>query len=77
MRSTSQLIRWLAHRIREQARSHILIGVCQKHFLLMNVIATLAVASLLAQFSGIVPEDPRLHVLDLVQAVHAAPLGTG
>ena len=77
MRSTSQLIRWLAHRIREQARSHILIGVCQKHFLLVNVIATLAVASLLAQFSGIVQEDSRLHVIDLVQAVHAAPVGAG
>jgi hypothetical protein len=48
-----------------------------EHILLSDVIATLAVASLLAQFSGIVPEDPRLHVIDLLQAVHAAPLGTG
>ena len=45
--------------------------------LLTNVIVTLAVASLIAQFSGIVPEDSRLHVIDLVQAVHAAPVGAG
>jgi hypothetical protein len=45
--------------------------------LLSDVIATLAVASLLAQFSDNVPEDSRLHVIDLVQAVHAAPVGAG
>jgi hypothetical protein len=42
-----------------------------------DVIATLAVASLLAQFSGIVPEDSSLHVIDLVQPIHAAPVGAG
>jgi hypothetical protein len=45
--------------------------------LLLDVIAALAVASLLAQFSGIAPEGSRLHVIDLVQAVHAAPVGAG
>jgi hypothetical protein len=45
--------------------------------LLADVIATLAVASLLAQFSGIVPEDSCLHVIELVQPVHAAPVGAG
>jgi hypothetical protein len=45
--------------------------------LLLDVIVTLAVASLIAQFSGIVPEDSRLHVINLVQAVHAAPVGAG
>jgi hypothetical protein len=45
--------------------------------LLSDVITTLAVASLMAQFNGIVPEDSRLHVIDLVQAVYAAPVGAG
>jgi hypothetical protein len=49
----------------------------REYILLLDVIATLAVASLLAQFSGIVQEDSRLHVIDLVQAVHAAPVGAG
>jgi hypothetical protein len=48
-----------------------------EHILLSDVIATLAVASLLAQFSDIVPEDPRLHVIDLIQSLHAPPLGAG
>jgi hypothetical protein len=47
------------------------------NILLSDVIAALAVASLLAQFSDNVPEDSRLHVIDLVQAVHAAPVGAG
>jgi hypothetical protein len=51
--------------------------VCLEVILRIDVIATLAVASLIAQFSGIVPEDSRLHVIDLVQAVHAAPVGAG
>jgi hypothetical protein len=48
-----------------------------EQILLSDVIATLAVASLLAQFSDIVQEDPRLHVIDLVPPIHAAPLGAG
>jgi len=51
--------------------------VCLGDILLIVVITTLAVASLMAQFSGNVPEDSRLHVIDLVQAVHAAPVGAG
>ncbi|MBI6911520.1 hypothetical protein, partial [Pseudomonas palleroniana] len=59
---------WIALHIENGGREYILLS---------DVIATLAVASLLAQFSGIVPEDSRLHVIDLVQAVHAAPVGAG
>ncbi|MCR4542324.1 hypothetical protein NUV89_28370, partial [Pseudomonas sp. 18.1.10] len=42
-----------------------------------DVIATLAVASLMRQLNGIVPEDSSLHVIDLVQAVPAPSLGAG
>jgi hypothetical protein len=66
----------LIHRHREQAPSHIGFVVILKN-LLLDVITTLAVASLIAQFSDNVPEDSRLHVIDLVQAVHAAPVGAG
>ncbi|CAI8981286.1 hypothetical protein EMIT0357P_70164 [Pseudomonas marginalis] len=55
---------------------HLICGMPGNN-LLPDVITTLAVASLMAQFSGIVPEDSRLHVIDLVQAVHAAPVGAG
>ncbi|MRJ37961.1 hypothetical protein FRT59_13430 [Pseudomonas haemolytica] len=68
---------WLTHCNREQAPSHILICGVPEENLQLYVITTLAVASLIAQFSGTVPEDSRLHVIDLVQAVHAAPVGAG
>ena len=68
---------WLTHCNRGQVPSHILIWGVPVNNLLSDVITTLAVASLMAQFNGIVPEDSRLHVIDLVQAVYAAPLGAG
>ena len=72
----SQLF-WRTHCNRGQAPSHILICGMPENNLLSDVITTLAVASLIAQFSDTAPEDSRLHVIDLVQAVHAAPVGAG
>ncbi|WP_206743019.1 hypothetical protein, partial [Pseudomonas corrugata] len=48
-----------------------------EHFLLSDVIAAIASASLLPQFSVIARQALAFHVIDLVPSVSASPLGVG
>ncbi|CAI8805027.1 hypothetical protein EMIT043CA1_60065 [Pseudomonas brassicacearum] len=60
------LLNCLIHRYREQARSHRGSGYTPEHFLLSDVIAAIASASLLPQFSVIARQARALHVSEFV-----------